>query len=170
MSELSKVYEIIDVRTDQVDYSEPIFPTDQHQELYRDLVDRMETEASILPGMGTAVGMIIRRLARDYVWGVVADQAIAAEADPESARALATARRMEKDSRMMGSFKLLMDQAMRADLEHALRTEFVIGLVKETVRVLDAEVDDKVERVRLKELLQRAFVTYTESVQGRIGK
>jgi len=138
---------------------EPSFPTVEHQELYRDLVARMEAEASILPGMSTAVGLVIRRIARDYVVGVIADQGGATGT---------AARKAERDTRMMQGLRLMFDQAARADLEHALRTEYVLGLVTETMRVLDAEVDDQELRIRLKELLQQAFVTYTESQQGRI--
>ena len=138
-------------------WDEPHFPTEEHQRLYRDLVERMESEASVLPGMGTAVGLLIRKLARDYVVGLMADQG-------ESA-----AREQERDRRMMQTFRMLLDQAARADLEHALRTEFVLGLITETMRVLDAEVEQDDLRTRLKELLGESFVTYTEAVQGRIG-
>jgi hypothetical protein len=138
---------------------EPTFPSEEHRRLYRDLVRKMEAEATVLPGMGTAVGLIIRNLARDYVVRVIADQTGGF-----------AARAAERDRRMMASFKLLLDQAARSDLEHALRTEFVLGLVTEVMKVLDGEVSDDVLRVRLKELISGSFVTYTESVQGRIGR
>ena len=125
-------------------------------EYYRDIVVRMTAEAAILPGMGTMTGLLIRRLARDYVTGLAADKNVPGY------------KRNERDIRMMQSFRLMMDQASRADLEHALRTEFVIGLVNEVMIVLDAEVADKDARIRLKELLSERFVTYTESMQGRI--
>ncbi len=137
---------------------EPTFPDSVRQRMYRDLVQRMESEATVLPGMGTAVGLIIRKLARDYVVGLMADQG--------ESRAV----QKERDGRMMASFTLLLNQAARSDLEHALRTEFVLGLITETMRVLDGEVEDDVLRVRLKELMSGAFVTYTESVQGRISR
>lgn len=140
---------------------EPDFPLEEHRKLYRDLVSRMEAEAAVLPGMGTAVGLIIRNLARDYVVRVIADQ---------NGHWQASARTQERDRRMLASFKLLLDQASRADLEHALRTEFVLGLVTETMGVLDSEVDDHDMRVRLKELLSKSFVTYTENVRGKIGR
>lgn len=155
MSDLAQVVEVLG-GTDPPRYDEPAFQNPELQVLYRDLVQRMEAEATVLPGMGTAVGLVIRKLARDYVVGLAADQGDSAAA------------RHERDTRMMQSLRLLFDQASRADLEHALRTEFVIGLVTETMRVLDAEVEDDVLRVRLKELLQEGFVTYTESQQGRI--
>lgn len=135
---------------------EPVFPSAEHQQMYRDLVERMEREASVLPGMATAVGLMIRKLARDYVVSVMADQGEPA------------ARSQERDRRMMSLMKMLLDQASRADLEHALRTEFVIGLVDGVVRVLDAEVSDDKLRVRLKELISHEFVTYTEAQRGRI--
>ncbi len=141
---------------------EPTFPRPEHTQLYNTLVERMEAEASVLPGMGTAVGLMIRTLARDYVVRVIADQG-----DTEYQ---AMAVRAEKDRRMLSLFKMLLEQASRADLEHALRTEFVLGLVTEVMRVLDGEVDDSVLRIRLKELMSEAFVTYTDSVKGRIGR
>ncbi len=112
---------------------------------YRELVVKMEAEAAILPGMGTMTGLAADKNVPGYS-------------------------RNERDTRMMQSFRLMMDQASRADLEHALRTEFVIGLVNEVMYVLDAEVADKDARVRLKELLSKRFVTYTESMQGRIAR
>lgn len=165
-SESSKTKKVVHVPVVTFEYSgdprehEPSFPTEGHQDLYRDLVIRMEREASILPGMSTAVGLVIRTLARDYVVRLIADQ--------ENDQFRASAKRSERDNRMMQGFRLLMDQAMKADLGHALRTEFVLGLVGELMRILDAEVDDLAARVRLKELMSSAFVTYTEGVQGRI--
>jgi hypothetical protein len=165
MSNLAHVVEgMVDESTPVMD--EPAFPSDAHQQLYRNLVERMEVEATVLPGMGTAVGLMIRRLARDYVWGLVADQAVAGD----SAMAMSTAKAMERDRRMIQLFKMLLEQAGRADLEHALRTEFVLGLIAECIKVLDGEMEPSPERTRLKELLSGAFVTYTESVQGRIGR
>lgn len=138
---------------------EPAFPNAHYQRMYRSLVKRMEHEATVLPGMATAVGLIIRKLARDYVVGVMADQG----GGPP-------ARNMENDRRMMASFKMLLDQAARSDLEHALRTEFVLGLITETMKVLDGAVEDDDLRIRLKELMSGAFVGYTDSVQGRIAR
>lgn len=157
-TELAVIAEILHEEPPLVD--EPYFTHRRYLELYRQLVRRMEAEATVLPGMGTTVGMIIRKLARDYVVGVIADQT----SGPS------TARIRERDGRMMRSFDLLLRQAARSDLEHALRTEFVLGLITETMRVLDGEVEDDALRVRLKELMSGAFVTYTDSVQGRIGR
>lgn len=153
MTELAEYVPEVD---EPLGVNEPHFPTLQHQKLYRDLVAKMEAEVKVLPGMGTAIGLIIRKLARDYVTGLMADQGTTA------------ARALERDRRMMASFKLLLDQAVRADLGHALRTEFVVGLLEEVVRILDAEVDERALRTRLKELVGGSFVTYTELVKGRI--
>lgn len=141
---------------------EPSWPEEKYAVLYRDLVSKMESEATVLPGMSTAVGMMIRKLARDYVVGVMADQ------NEDMLGVLA--RTQERDRRMLSLFKMLLEQASRSDLEHALRTEFVLGLVTEVMRVLDGEVKDKVLRTKLKELMGSAFVAYTNDVQGRIGK
>lgn len=137
-------------------WDEPAFTRPEHMALYRDLVAQIEEDISVLPGMSTVVGLMIRKLVRDYVTGLAADQGVSA------------ARVHERDARMMQTFRLLLDQANRADLEHALRTEFVVGLVQELMRVFDGEVEDKVLRTRLKELSSRAFVTYTASERGRV--
>lgn len=138
---------------------EPNFPRPEHRRLYRSLVQNMTAEATILPGSSTVVGLIIRNLARDYVVRVISDQ-----------EGGSPARAHENSRRMQGSFKLYLDQASRSDLEHALRTEFVLGLVTETMKVLNGLVEDDVLRVQLKESIAEAFTTYTKSVQGRIGR
>ncbi len=165
MSDLAKALEVMSADAFP-DVDEPAFPTKDHTELYRGLVRKMEAEATVLPGMGTAVGLIIRRLARDYVWGVVADQAVASG----SVTTVNAARDMERDRRMMNLFKMLLDQAGRADLEHALKTEFVLGLVTEFMKVYDAELEDQVVRIRIKELTKSVAITYVESIQGRVRK
>ena len=54
-------------------YDEPDFDPEL-LEYYRELVVKMEAEATILPGMGTMTGLLIRRLARDVVTGLAADK------------------------------------------------------------------------------------------------
>ncbi len=138
---------------------EPNFPRPEQRRLYRTLVQRMEAEAVVLPGMGTAIGMLLRNLARDYVVRVIADQ-----------EGGAPARSLENSQRMQSTFKLYLDQASRADLEQALRTEFVLGLITEQMKVLDGMVEEDKLRVELKEATAKVYLEYVESVQGRIGK
>ncbi len=167
--ELAVVPEIVtDDWVDPPRYDEPNFDTEEQLILYREKVEEMEAEASILPGVGTAVGMVIRKVARDYVVGLIADKGDT------------RARKHERDTRMIQGFKMLFEQAARADLEHALRTEFVLGLVTELMRILDAELSDELRvtsdeeakalRVRVKELNSAGFVIYTEGYQGRISR
>lgn len=138
---------------------EPNFPRPEHRRLYRSLVHNMTAEATVLPGMKTAVGMLLRNLARDYVVRVIADQAGGSPA-----------RALENSRRMQATFKLLLDQAARSDLEHALRTEFVLGLATVQMKVLDSLVKDDPLRIKLKDSLAKAFIEFTDNVQGRIGR
>lgn len=153
----------------EADDEEPRFP-EPYLGLYRQLVADALADTSILPGMGTLAGMLIRKVARDYVAGLMADRQDAFDVAvrcPSCQTVHFQPWWPHRDQRMMRAFSQLLTQARAADLEHAVRTEFVIGLVGEVIRVLDMRVDDPELRVRLKEELRDTFTSYLNADQER---
>ncbi len=129
-------------------FDEPDF-SGEYLALYRELVVKMESEALQVPGVQTAIGLIIRNLARDYVVRVVADH---------TGDGVVHAR--ENDRRMLASFKLLLDQAAKADLVEAMRTQYVIGLVNEAIRVIYGSIEDETQAIEMSKTMQAAFESY----------
>jgi len=131
-----------------VRFDEPNF-TGDYLGLYRELVRKMEAEALQIPGVKTAIGLIIRNLARDYVVRVIADRT---GDRPTMDR--------ERDRRMIASFKLLLDQAAKADLAEAIRTQYVLGLVNEAVRVIFGLEEDEEKALQMAKTMRAAFGSY----------
>lgn len=129
-------------------FDEPDFDP-EYLALYRELVAKMEAEAFQVPGVQTALGLIIRTLARDYVVRVLADHT----SEPR-------VRSRENDRRMMASFKMLLDQAAKSDLAEAIRTQYVIGLVNEAVRVIYGSIEDEKKALAVSETMKAAFESY----------
>lgn len=143
---------------------EPRFP-DPYQSIYRKLVDDMESEMAVLPGMGTLALVLIRKVARDHVAALMSDRqdSIAVEIKcPSCKTTVFNPLWPENNNRMLRSASELLKQARSADLGHALRTEFVLGLVSEVMTVLEREVEDPEERIRLKEAFRSSFREFLE--------
>jgi hypothetical protein len=147
---------------------EPRFP-DPYMALYRQLVDEMEQDTAVLPGMGTIARILIRRLARDHIAALMADRgdSVAVEVKCASGHSAFVPYWPENNARLVRSASELLKQARSADLGHALRTEFVIGLVSEVVAVLEREVEDPELRKALKESMREAFRAYVSAQQTR---
>jgi len=129
-------------------FDEPNF-TGDYLKLYRELVVRMESEALQVPGVQTAIGLIIRNLARDYVVRVLADHT-----------GSTMVRDRENDRRMIASFKLLLDQTAKSDLVEAMRTQYVLGLVNEAIRVIYGSIEDETKALEMSKTMQAAFDSY----------
>ncbi len=129
-------------------FDEPDFP-EEYLTLYRELVHKMEAEAFQIPGVQTAIGLVIRNLARDYVVRAMADHTGEYEV-----------RSRENDRRMMAAFKLLLDHAAKSDLAEAIRTQYVIGLVNEAVRVIYGSIEDETKALAVSETMKAAFESY----------
>ena len=129
-------------------YDEPNFDP-EYLALYRELVRKMEAEAFQIPGVQTAIGLIIRTLARDYVVRAMADHT----GDYQI-------RSRENDRRMMASFRLLLDHAAKSELAEAIRTQYVIGLVNEAVRVIYGSIEDETKALAVSETMKAAFESY----------
>lgn len=148
--------------TDEPDFPEP------YRSLYRQYVREMEEDTSILPGMGTVVKLLIRKLARDYIAGLMVDRRDALHGEVVCSSCGNTnfvPFWPENSPRLIRSAQELLKQAARADLEGALRMEFVMGLVSILTDLVEKEVEDVEERIRLKELLRGEFVRFTRSRQ-----
>jgi len=130
-------------------YDEPNFPDPEYMSLYRELVFKMDAEAIQVPGVQKAIGLIIRTIARDYVVRVIADHT----GEPD-------VRSRENDKRMMTSFKLLLDVTAKSDLAEAIRTQYVIGLVNEAVRVIYGSIEDEQKALAVSETMKAAFESY----------
>lgn len=146
----------------------PRFP-DPYMDVYLRLVQEMEDDMAVIPGMGTLAQILIRRVARDHVAALMADRqdsVMMAVRCPQGHIAFQPWW-PENNARLLRSASELLRQARSADLGHALRTEFVIGLVQEVMTVLEHEVSSPEERVRLKESMRAAFKSFLDAQQSR---
>jgi hypothetical protein len=143
---------------------EPRFP-DPYMDLYRRLVEEMEADMAVIPGMGTLARILIRMLARDRVAALMSDRqdSIAVEVRCGQGHSVFVPLWPENNARLLRSANELLKQARAADLDHALRTEYVIGLVAEVMAVLEREVTDSDQRLSLKESMRSAFRSYVDS-------
>lgn len=152
--------------------AEPRFP-EPYLSQYRALVAQMKEEARVLPGMHTAVGMLIEKAARDHIANLMVDRGDAFGTTIRCGTCHSTLWQPfwpEKDARSMAALQQLLTQAARADLESALRQEFVLGLVSELMRVLDGSVDEPEQRLALKERLRESFTNYLARVETTAAK
>jgi hypothetical protein len=148
---------------------EPRFP-DPYMAVYENLVADMESDMAVLPGMGTLAKILIRRVARDHVAALMADRqdSIMVEIRCSQGHVAFAPLWPENNARLLRSASELLKQARSADLGHALRTEFVLGLVTEVMSVLE-QVPEESQRVALKESMRDAFRIYLEGSQKKRG-
>lgn len=152
----------------QEEVDEPRFP-DPYLGVYRRLVEEMEEDMAVIPGMGTLARILIRRVARDHVAALMADRqdSIMVTVKCPQGHTSFVPFWPENNPRFLRAADELLKQARSADLGHALRTEFVLGLVTEVMSVLEREVESSEQRVRLKESMRDAFRGFLESQQSR---
>lgn len=145
---------------------EPRFP-DPYMDIYLQLVHDMEQDMSVIPGAGTLAGILIRKVARDHIAALMADRqdSVAVTIRCRHGHEAFVPLWPENNARLIRSAQELLKQARSADLDHALRTEFVVGLVAEVMSVLEREVSDPDQRLALKESMRAAFRSYLQSVQ-----
>lgn len=148
---------------------EPRFP-DPYMAIYRQRVEEMEEEMAVIPGMGTLAKILIRLVARDHISALMADRqdSIAVQIRcPTCSTVVFNPLWPENNPRLLRSASELLKQARSADLDHALRTEFVLGLVTEVMQVLERDVSDQGQRKLLKESMREAFSEYLMAAQSR---
>lgn len=148
---------------------EPRFP-EPYLSLYRKLVEDAEEEIAILPGAGTISRMLIRKIARDYIAGLMADRQDSIDLEIRCRGCGATLTHPfwpHKDSRMMQGFRQLLDQIKAADLSAAVRTEFVLDLAVQTLALMDGAVEDDELRVELKERIRGTYQKVLEQHNER---
>lgn len=152
---------------------EPRFP-DPYMALYRQLVTEMEADMAVIPGAGTLSRILIRMLVRDRIAALMADRqdSIAVEMRCGQGHVVFVPLWPENNARLLRSADELLKQARSADLDQALRTEFVIGLATEVMGVLEREVEDGDLRVGLKEAMRDAFRRYIEvtNTKRKVGR
>lgn len=151
---------------------EPRFP-DPYMQIYLDMVADMEVEMSVIPGMGALARILIRMVARDRIAALMSDRqdSIAVQIRCGSCGShVFNPLWPENNARLLRSASELLKQARSADLDHALRTEFVLGLVTEVATVIDDVVEDQELRKILKESMRSSFLAYMRTAnQKRIG-
>jgi hypothetical protein len=138
---------------------EPSFP-EPFLGIYRRMVSQAEAEVAVIPGAGVLTSMLIRKTVRDYISGLMADRQQIFDVRVVCANCGTTVVRPwwpHRDARMMASYRELLKQIRAADLGDALRTEFVVDLAQETLRAIDANVEDPADRARVKEAVRTGF-------------